>query len=128
MLSIQIVYTFFSYESIFHRLARSFNLSFRYKDDVLSLNNPSFWDLIHRIFPKELVIKDTTDAVKSASYLELHLEIVSKRKLLTKIYDKRDDFSIEIVNFPLICVLSFRITTHTLCQSLSKLRRLFVSR
>ena len=30
-----------------HRLARSFNLSFRYMDDVLSLNNPSFGDLIH---------------------------------------------------------------------------------
>ena len=32
-----------------HRLARSFNLSFRYTDDVLSLNNPSFGDLIYRI-------------------------------------------------------------------------------
>ena len=32
-------------------LARSFDLSFRYIDDLLSLNNPSFGDLIHRIYP-----------------------------------------------------------------------------
>ena len=35
-----------------HRLARSFNLSFRYIDDVLSLNNPSIEGLIHRIYPQ----------------------------------------------------------------------------
>ena len=46
-----------------HHLARSLNLSFRYIDGVLSLNNPSFEDFIHRIFPKELEIKDTTDTV-----------------------------------------------------------------
>lgn len=86
-----------------YRLARSFNLSFRYIDDVLSLNNPNFGDLIHRIYPKELEIKDTTDTVKSASYLDLHLEIDGKGKLLTKLYDKRDDFSFRIVNFPFIC-------------------------
>ena len=32
-----------------HRLARSFNLSFRYIDHVLSLNNPNFGDIIHPI-------------------------------------------------------------------------------
>ena len=37
-----------------HRLARSFNLSFRYIDNVLSLNNPSFGDLIHRFAPTNL--------------------------------------------------------------------------
>ena len=40
-----------------HRLDRSFNLSFRYIDDVLSLNNPSLGDLIHRIYPKNLKSK-----------------------------------------------------------------------
>ena len=37
--------------------------------DVLSLNNHSFGNFIHRIYPKELEIKDTTDTVKSASHL-----------------------------------------------------------
>ena len=84
-------------------LARSFNLSFRYIDDVLSLNNPRFGDYVHRIYPKELEIKDTTDTVKSASYLDLHLEIDERGVLMTKLYDKRDDFTFKIVNFPFIC-------------------------
>ena len=64
-------------------LARSFNLSFHYIDNVLSLNNPCFWDLIHRICPK-LEIKDTTDTVKSTSYLGLHLETDGKGTLPQK--------------------------------------------
>ena len=51
----------------------------------------------------ELEIKDTTDTDWSASYLDLHLEIDSEGRLRTKLYDKRDDFSFPIVNFPLIC-------------------------
>jgi len=41
--------------------------------------------------------------VRSASFLDLHLEIDSKGRLRTKHYDKRDDFNFPIVNFPFIC-------------------------
>ena len=75
----------------------SFNLTFRYIDDVLSLNNPKFNDYI--IYPKELEIKDTTDAPKWANYLD-HLEFDEDGKLFTRLYDKRDDFDFPIVNFP----------------------------
>ena len=40
--------------------------------------------------------------VKSASYPDLHLRIDGKEKLLTKFYDKRNDFLFRIVNFPFI--------------------------
>ena len=43
-------------------------------------------------YPNQLEIKDNTDTVKSASYLDLHLEIVTRRRLITKPYDKLDDF------------------------------------
>ena len=56
------------------KLAISFNFTFRYIDDVLSLNNSKFGDYVARIYPIELEIKDTTDTGKSASYLDLHLE------------------------------------------------------
>ena len=65
----------YSYESDFllkqkqKQLARSFNFNFRYIDDVLSLNNSRFGDFLHLIYPSQLEIKDTTDTVKSASYL-----------------------------------------------------------
>jgi hypothetical protein len=70
------------------KLARSFNFTFRYIDDVLSLNNSRFVDFVDRIYPIELEIKDTTDTDRSASYLDLHLEIDSEgeyeRKFTTK--------------------------------------------
>ena len=85
------------------KLAQSFNFSFRYIDDVLSLNNPQFKDYLHLIYPKELEIKDTTDTSKSASYLDLFLFIDDNGRLKSKLYDKRDDFNFKIVNFPFLC-------------------------
>ena len=82
------------------KLAQAFNFSFRYIDDVLSLNNPRFNDYLHLIYPGELEIKDTTDTPSSASYLDLHLEINDKGQIQSKLYDKRNDFTFPIVNFP----------------------------
>ena len=79
--------------------SRPFNFTFRYIEDVLSLNNTKFGDFIDRIYPIELEIKDTIDAARSASYLDPRYE----NRIRTKLYDKRDDFNIPIVNFPLIC-------------------------
>jgi len=76
---------------------------FRYIDDVPSLNNSEFGDFVDRIYPNELEIKDTTDTDRSASYLDLQLEIDSERQIRTKLYAKRDNFTFPIVNFPFIC-------------------------
>ena len=84
-------------------LAKMFNLTFRYIDDVLSLNNSHISDHLHRIYPSELEIKDTTDSPNSASYLDLLLEYDREGRLSTRIYDKRDDFDFKIVNFPYLC-------------------------
>ena len=59
------------------KLARSFNFTFFYIDDVLSLNNSRFGDFVDRIYPIKLEIKDTTYTNRSASYFDLHLEINS---------------------------------------------------
>jgi hypothetical protein len=85
------------------KLDRCFNFMFRYIDDVLSINNSRFGDFVDRIYPIELEIKNTTDTDRSASYIELHLEIDSEGRLRTKLYDKRDDFNFPIANFPFIC-------------------------
>ena len=84
------------------KLAKSFNFTFRYIDDVLSLNNPKFSDYINFIYPAELEIKDTTDSSTHASYLDILLNIDHDQRLSTKIYDKRDDFDFPIVNFPFL--------------------------
>jgi hypothetical protein len=75
------------------KLARSFNFTFRYTDDVLSLNNSRFGEFVYRIYPIEIEIKDTTDTDRFASYLDLHLEIDSEGRLRTILYDKRDNFN-----------------------------------
>ena len=85
------------------KLARSFNFTFRYIDDVLSLNNSRFGDFFDRIYPIELEIKDTIDTATSAPYLDLRLEIDSEDRLRTKFYDKGDVFNFPIVKFPFIC-------------------------
>jgi len=46
--------------------------------------------------------KDTTDTQKSASYLDLQIAIDNEGRLKTKLYDKRDDLTFPIVNFPFI--------------------------
>jgi hypothetical protein len=44
-------------KKIKRKLARSFNLTLRYIEDVLSLNNYRFGDVVDRIYPIELEIK-----------------------------------------------------------------------
>ena len=48
---------------------------------MLSLNNSKFSDSIDLIYPHELDIKDTTDSMNSASYLDLQLEYDNQGKL-----------------------------------------------
>jgi hypothetical protein len=69
-----------------------------------SLNNSRFGDFVDHIYPTELEIMDTTYIDRSASYLDLLLEIDGERWWLrTKLYDKRDVFNFLILNFPFIC-------------------------
>jgi hypothetical protein len=57
------------------KLARSFNFTFRYIDNVFSLNNCRFCDFVNRIYPIELEIKDSTYTAMFASYLDIYLAI-----------------------------------------------------
>ena len=83
------------------KLASQFNFTYRYIDDVLSINNPDFKNL-GQMYPAELEIKDTTESNTSASYLDLLLSIESDGQLRTSLYDKRDDFNFNITNFPFL--------------------------
>jgi hypothetical protein len=62
---------------------------FRYINDVFSLNISRFGDFVDRIYPIELEIEDTTKTDRSASYLDLHLDIDNERRLRTKLRQKR---------------------------------------
>ena len=75
------------------RLASQFKFTYRYIDDVLSINKPDFENYLGQIYPPKLEIKDTTESNTSASYLALLLSIGRDGQLRTSLYDKRDDFN-----------------------------------
>ena len=73
---------------------------FRYIDDLLTLNNPSFSNMISDIiYPPELVLKETTEKNGLVSYLDVGVS-VRNGQYNTTVYDKRDSFNFKIVNFP----------------------------
>ena len=82
------------------KLARKFNLSYRYTDDLMSFNNKRFKEFISDIYPKELTISETIESTSIASYLYLLSIRDNNNNITTKLYDKRDAFGFHIVNFP----------------------------
>ena len=84
----------------FHK-AKRFRNTVRYIDDLLTLNNISFKSEIASIYPPELVLKRTTESETMVSYLDISITI-TENKYETAIYDKRDDFNFNIVNFPFL--------------------------
>ena len=81
------------------KLARKFNLSYRYTDDLISFNNKRFEEFISDIYPKERTISETTESTSVASYLDLLFIRDKSNNITTKLYDKRDAFGFHIVNF-----------------------------
>ena len=81
-------------------LARKFSLSYRYIDDLISFNNKRFKEFISDIYPKELTISETTESTSIVSYLDLLFIRDKSNNITTKLYDKRDAFGFNIVNFP----------------------------
>ena len=53
-------------------------------------------------YPAELMIKDTTENITSASYLDSLLSIARNGQLHISIIHKRDDFSFQIINIPFL--------------------------
>ena len=82
------------------KLARKFNLLYRYIDDLISFYNKRFKEFISDIYPKELTISETTESSSIASSLDLLFIRDKSNNIMTKLYDKRDAFGFHIVNFP----------------------------
>ena len=76
----------------------AFNSTSRYLDDLLNIDNNFFDSMVNRIYPSELQLNKANVSDAEASFLDLHLSI-SDGFVKTKIYDKRDDFDFDIVNF-----------------------------
>ena len=79
----------------------AFNTTSRYLDDILNIDNVYFDGMVSQIYPSELQLYKANTSDTKIAFLDLHLSI-SNDIVSTKIYDKRDDFDFEIVNFPIL--------------------------
>ena len=79
----------------------AFNTISRYLDDILNINNVYFDNMVSQIYPSELQLNKANTSDTKAAFLDLHLSN-SNDFVSTKIYDKHDDFVVEIVNFPFL--------------------------
>ena len=77
----------------------AFNTTSRNLDDILNIYNVYFDNMGSQIYPSELQLYKANTSDTEAAFLDLHLSI-SNDIVSTKIYDERDDFDFEIVNFP----------------------------
>ena len=81
------------------KLAKAFNLTSRYIDDLTSIDNPRFKQFLKDIYPEELVVSETSESRNVVSYLDLLIDL-SNGDLVCSIFDKRDAFGFDIANFP----------------------------
>ena len=81
--------------------AVQFSNTFRYIDDLFSINNVDFGNYISAIYPPELQLTDTSTSSTEVCYLDTHIKTGgTNTPFRISIYDKRDDFTFRIVNFP----------------------------
>ena len=93
----------------FHEVSRenqadiieAFNSTSRYLDDLLNIDNIYFDQMVDRIYPTELQLNRANSSDTEEPFLDLNL-CISNGTVSTKIYDKRDDFDFDIVNFPFL--------------------------
>ena len=77
------------------------NMISRYLDDILNIKKVYFDNMVRQIYPSELRLDRANNSDIEAVFIDLHLSITNDI-VSTKIYDKRDDFDFEIVNFQLL--------------------------
>ena len=79
----------------------AFGTASRYLDDILDIISVCFGNMVGQVCPSELQLNGACASNAEAAFLDLHLSI-SNDIVSTKVYDKRDDFDFEIVNFPFL--------------------------
>ena len=79
----------------------AFNSTSRYIDDLLNIDNPYFEGMDNQIYPPEVQLNEANISDTEAPFLDLHLS-VTNGFVSSQIYDKRDDFDFDVVNFPFL--------------------------
>ena len=80
-------------------IIKAFNSTSRYLDNLLNIDNPYFEGMANQIYPLELQLNKANTSDTEDPFFDLHLSIYNGF-VSSKIYDKRDGFDFDIVNFP----------------------------
>ena len=81
------------------KLAKAFNLTSLHIDDLMIINKPRFKQFLKDICTEEFVASETSESRNVVSYLDFLIDI-SNGDLVCSIFDKRDAFDFDTVNFP----------------------------
>ena len=80
---------------------KQFSSTFRDNDDLFRINNVDFGNYMSTIYPSELQLMATSTSSTEVCYLDTNIKTGSTNTPFgISIYDKRDDFTFRIVNFP----------------------------
>ena len=77
----------------------AFDLTSRYLDDLLNIDNPYLKECSTKFIHLNCKKHKANTSDTEAPFFDLHLSI-SNGFVSSKIYDKRNDFDFDIVNFP----------------------------
>ena len=76
--------------------------------------------MVNQIYPPELQLNKPNTSDTEALFLDLHISI-SNGFVSSKIYDRRDDFDFDIVNFPFLdgdVPRRLYLSAHKICSSM----------
>ena len=79
----------------------AFDTTSIYLDNNLNINNVYFDNMVSQIYPSEVQLIKTNSSDTEDAFLDFHLSI-SNDIVSTKIYDKRDDYSLTIFDFEIV--------------------------
>ena len=97
------------------KLARKFNLSYHYTDDLIFFNNKRFKEFISDIYPKELTISETTESISVASYLDLLFIRDNSNNITTM---AKLNYMTSVIRLVPHCELSFHVKQYSIRTSL----------
>ena len=76
---------------------------FRYQDDLFVVNDGGLFDSLYKnIYPREMILKRTNISPAVVNFLDSTVSI-HQGKFVYKLYDKRNEFNFNVINYPFAC-------------------------
>ena len=83
-----------------YKKAKKFNNTTRFIDDLSTLNNDGVLSKEkEHVYPPEMVLNKENANDQEGTFLDISVNVVHNM-FISRIYDKRNDFNFEIVNYP----------------------------